>query len=81
MSSHCYRYPKCGCGPDVGTKCGFPDDHKALSEGPEEKKPVDIEALKREAYEDAKRKDMGRKPKRKYPTNYTPPKRRHRKKK
>lgn len=46
-----------------------------------ESKPVDIEALKREAYEDAKRKDMSRKPKRKYPTNYTPPKRRHRKKK
>lgn len=47
---------------------------------PDNKQPVDIEALKQQAYEDAKRKDMGRKPKRKYPSNYTPPKRRHRKK-
>lgn len=21
MSSHCSKYPGCGCGPDVGTKC------------------------------------------------------------
>lgn len=25
MSSHCSRYPACGCSPDIGTKCHLPN--------------------------------------------------------
>ncbi len=32
MSSHCGRYPNCGCSKEVGTKCHLPDDHSKLKE-------------------------------------------------
>lgn len=32
MSSHCNRYPNCGCLPSVGTKCHLPEgDSKLLN--------------------------------------------------
>lgn len=31
MSSHCNRYPKCGCSPEIGSKCHLPEGHPSLS--------------------------------------------------
>lgn len=32
MSSHCSRYPSCGCSSSCGTKCQLPAGHPALLE-------------------------------------------------
>ncbi len=84
MSSHCNRYPGCGCGSYVGTKCQLPEGDLRLLEKEADGKPweevkneFDIEAEKRriaEYYDRLERGGSSIRPKRKHATNYTPPK-------
>ena len=67
MSTHCGRFPNCGCPKEIGIKCGLPDNDPRLGQK---------EELPQNKIDRIYRKSMGEpvKPKRKYPTNYTPPK-------
>ena len=79
MSSHCNRYPACGCNSYCGTKCQLPEGDPRLLEKEEE---FDVEKMKREFDEDwekRKRKIDGtdrpiKSSKGKRPSNFTPPK-------
>ena len=98
MSSHCSRYPTCGCSNSVGTKCYLPEgDSRLLEKEPdgvgsyddwldkknfEDESSFDKEALEKEILESKQKEPRvitTKNPHHKYPTNYTPPKRRHRK--
>lgn len=73
MSSHCGRYPGCGCSSVVGTKCHLPDNDPSLKE----KEPEFSDAV-----EAAKRMEELKyfpPPKHSKPTNYTPPKKKRKK--
>lgn len=73
MSSHCSRYPICGCSSEIGTKC---HESYGVNTG-NETEEVDIEKIKRQVEEIYRVKTYGnKKPKSKYPSNYTKPKRR-----
>lgn len=85
MSSHCNRYPNCGCRSDLGTKCHLPDGDPRLQEKEKDtsgSRPFTM-AEKQAELEKWERQQRGAsgKIKRKHATNYTPPKKRHRKKK
>lgn len=91
MSTHCNRYPACGCGPDIGTKCNFPEElmiYRNELGYPLKQKDGDIDWEKtaeekeamRSKFERIERGGASTKPHRKHATNYTPPKKRHRKK-
>jgi len=95
MSTHCGRYPNCGCSSYIGTKCHLPEGHPALLEKQPERNDwgfplqddgtIDWEITGREKqevadkYERINRVGKSKKPHRKYPTNYTPSKKRNRK--
>lgn len=77
MSTHCSKYPGCGCGPEVGTNC-YPSFGEMIKDKSEFHSDVtDLMAVLKEAdlvkYE---RKNYG---KRRKPTNYTPPKKKRKK--
>lgn len=77
MSSHCSRYPECGCSKEIGTKCHLPYG-KGLNTG-NEVDELEIEKMKRDVETKMRMIEEGsssKKPKRKYPSNYTKPKRR-----
>lgn len=64
MSSHCNRYPACGCLPDIGTKCQLPDGHVLLlrAEQPDKRTIDDISeelAAKLEGRKPIKRNELG----------------------
>lgn len=98
MSSHCSRYPACGCNKYCGSKCHLPEgDSRLLEKEPDEVGSYDDwldknkfqdddmpirEALEKEILEARQKLPKvftEKKPHRKHATNYTPPKRRHRK--
>lgn len=95
MSSHCNRYPGCGCGSYVGTKCALPDNDPMLKQQEEtikrnelgypltEDGKVDWEKTSKEkekVYVDYERHNRTGRSKHAKPTNYTPPKKKRRKK-
>ena len=73
MSSHCGRYPKCGCSSVMGTKCHLPDGDMRLGEK-EPEFSSEVEAGKLAEYE--KYYPI---PKHSKPTNYTAPKKKRKK--
>lgn len=88
MSSHCSRYPACGCTSSIGVKCHLSEGDPRLLE-----KEVDntadeidwdkiskIKEAEREKFERLERGGKSKKPHRKYPTNYTPPKKKRKRK-
>lgn len=89
MSSHCNRYPSCGCNSQVGTKCQLPADDPRLQQIEPEREPekIDwgrIEEMKHaelEKYERQQRGGKSKKPHKKhyYPSNRQPPKKKRKK--
>lgn len=79
MSSHCSRYPVCGCYNDYGTKCHLPDGDDRLLQKEGMPNPKAIQELKQrlsDEYNRVERSSSSIQPKRKLGTNYTPPKKR-----
>ena len=73
MSSHCGRYPNCGCSSVAGTKCHLPYGDPMLLQKDDEFS---------DAVEKAKQVEYDRyfpRPKHSKPTNYTPPKKKRKK--
>jgi len=40
MSTHCSKYPDCGCPEDIGTKCGIEEAEEKIIEAPSETKKL-----------------------------------------
>lgn len=89
MSSHCNRYPSCGCNSYMGTKCQLPADDPRLQQKEEE---IDInspdwhgvEEHKQAVAEEFERRERGgksKKPHKKhhYQSNLQPPKKKRKK--
>lgn len=78
MSSHCGRYPGCGCNSYCGTKCQLPEGDPRLKE----KEPEfgeETEKFKQMEFEKYLLDQNGKHIKRRKPTNYTPPKNKRKK--
>jgi len=72
MSSHCSRYPGCGCSSVIGTKCHLKDDDSRLKD----KEPEFSEEVEKRKVEELDKYNSvdGHHVKRRKPTNYTLPK-------
>lgn len=81
MSSHCDRYPDCGCSSVIGTKCHLDGIDERLGQI-EPTFGDEVEMKKSKIAAEAERIDRGGSslnPRRKHARNYTPPKKRKRK--
>jgi hypothetical protein len=92
MSTHCGRYPSCGCSSYIGTKCQLPEGHPPLFEKEPDRNEngypltevgnIDWALTSKEKqeiadkFENLNKEGKSKKPHRKYPTNYTKPKKR-----
>ena len=79
MSSHCGRYPNCGCGSDMGTKCHLDPGDPQLLENEKNIFPTEEDNQrmwdeKEKAYTREWNRASGIKKKRFKPTNITPKK-------
>lgn len=83
MSSHCSRYPGCGCDSNCGTKCHLPDGDPRLSEN--DRLPLEAEIYSREMDKERLEhlRERGFNPAvskhRKYQSNRIPPKKKRKK--
>lgn len=71
MSSHCNRYPGCGCDSHMGTKCSLPDGHEdLLKKEPEWDEFVDTNT----GFPRVKKQENKLRKRTRYNTNHIPPK-------